>query len=132
MPPPPSVSALSRPAREARLVELLGKVAALEKTVAEQREEIARLKGLTSRPAIKPSGMDQATEPVKPAEQAKRRFRGKVTPRVIIDDQVIKATAGPAGLRLQRPQALFLQGVVVLAPAAGHLRERRGTSDGPN
>src|SRR3954454_18369579 len=75
MPPPPSVSALSRPAREARLVGLLGKVAALEKTVAEPREETARRRRLTSRPAIKPSGIDHAPERVKPAEQAKRRFR---------------------------------------------------------
>src|SRR4051812_49587560 len=99
--------------------------------VGEQRAEIARLKGLKSRPAIKPSGMDQATEPVKPAEQAKRRLRGKVTPRVIIEDQVIKATAVPAGTRLQSPQPLFLAGLGVLTPGARHLRGRRGTPGGP-
>jgi hypothetical protein len=82
VPPPLSFSDLSRPALEARLVELLGKVAALEKIVGEQRAEITRLKGLKGRPAIKPSGMDKATQPVKPADKAKRRFRGKVTPRV--------------------------------------------------
>ena len=78
--PPPSFSDLSRPKLEALVVELRGKVAALEKIVGEQCAEIARLKGLKGRPAIKPSGMDKATEPVKPAEQAKRRLRGKVTP----------------------------------------------------
>ena len=35
--------------------------------------------------------MDKATEPAKPAKKEKRRFRGKVTHRVIIEDQVIKA-----------------------------------------
>jgi hypothetical protein len=38
--PPLSVSGLSRPELEALLVELFGKVAALENLVAEQREEM--------------------------------------------------------------------------------------------
>jgi hypothetical protein len=46
VPSPPSLSDLSRPELEALLIELFGKVAALEKIVGEQREEIARLKGV--------------------------------------------------------------------------------------
>jgi hypothetical protein len=41
VPPPPTLSALSRPELEALLVERFGEVATLKQTVAEQREEIA-------------------------------------------------------------------------------------------
>ena len=41
--PPRAFSALSRPELEALLIELIGKVAELEKVVGAQREEIARL-----------------------------------------------------------------------------------------
>jgi hypothetical protein len=101
VPPPSTLSALTRPELEGLLVELFSKVASLETAVAEQREEIARLKGLKGRPNIKPSGMDKDTEPPKPITKGKR-FRGKIAPRVQVKDEVIRAEI-PAGIDFQRP-----------------------------
>jgi hypothetical protein len=130
MPLPPSLSDLSRSELEALLVELFGKVAALEKIVGELREEITSLKGLKGRPSIKPSGMDKATEPAKPARKEKRRFRGKVAPRVIIEDQVIKAAAVPEGSCFKGHEPFLVQDLVISASATCYQRERWITPDG--
>jgi hypothetical protein len=130
VPPPPSLSDLSRAELEALLVELFGKVAALEKVSAEQREEIARLKGLKGRPTIKPSGMDKGTEPAKPAKREKPRRRGKVTPRVSIEDRVVKATVVPEGSRFKGHEPFLVQDLVISASATCYQRERWITPDG--
>src|SRR5208283_1171832 len=129
VPLPPNLSDLNRPALEALLVKVFGEVAALKQTVSEQREEIARLKGLKGRPPIKPSGMDKATEPPKPAKKGKRRFRGKVTPRVSIEDQVVKV-AVPEGSRFKGYEPFLVQDLVISARATCYQRERWVTPDG--
>ena len=132
MPPPPALSELSRPELEALLVELFGKVTDLEKTVGEQREEIARLKGLKGRPDIKPSkpsGMDDATEPPKPGNKRPRRFRGKVAPRVKVEDRLVKA-AVPEGSRFKGYEPFLVQDLVISATATCYQRERWVTPDG--
>ena len=59
MPPPENPDSLSPAELKALVVELLGRVRDLERQVAARDAEIARLKGLKSRPDIKPSGMEQ-------------------------------------------------------------------------
>jgi hypothetical protein len=132
VPPSSLLSDLNRAELEALLVELSGEVAALKQTVSEQREEIARLKGLKGRPIIKPSkpsGMDNATEPPKLAKKGKRRFRGKVAPRVSIEHQVVKV-AVPEGSRFKGYEPFLVQDLVISATATCSRRERWVTSDG--
>ena len=114
------------------MVELFGKVADLEKIVGAQREEIARLKGLKGRPDIKPSkpsGMDNATEPPKPGNKGPRRFRGKVAPRVKVEDQLVKA-AVPEGSRFKGYEPFLVQDLVITVRATCYQRERWVTPDG--
>ena len=66
MAPPDNIDEMASAELRALVVALLGKVTDLQRTVAAQRDEIARLKGLKGPPSIKPSGMEQAT--VRPAQ----------------------------------------------------------------
>src|SRR3954467_13423808 len=77
MAPPGDPDALSPTELKALVIELLGKVAALEQTVAAQRAQLAQLKGLKGRQgsnraewgraALKPRGMGRPTEPKPPS-----------------------------------------------------------------
>jgi hypothetical protein len=127
MAPPDDLDALSPTELKALVVRLLGKVAGLEQTVAAQREEIARLKGLKGRPALKPSGMEKASEP-KPPSSPKGR-RGPVTPRVAVEDQVIEVTV-PLGSRFQGYADFLVQDLVLRARCIRYRRERWLTPDG--
>jgi hypothetical protein len=129
VPPPSSLSGLSRAELEALLVELFSEVAALKQVVAEQREEIARLKGLKGPPNIKPSGMDKATEPAKLERQAGRPGRGKIRPRMSIEDQVLKVAA-PEGSRFKGYERYLVQDLVLSVRAIHYRRERWVTPDG--
>src|ERR1700676_3325501 len=74
---PPDVDRIDADELRRLLIEALGKVAGLTAENAALREEIARLKGLKGRPSIKPSGMEQASEPKPPTGGGKRRGRGQ-------------------------------------------------------
>ncbi len=111
------------------MVELFGEVAALKQTVSEQREEIARLKGLKGHPNVKPSGMDKGTAPAKPIPEAKRRGRGKITPRVKIEKKVIGIEV-PPGSVFKGHEAFLDQDLVISATATCYLRESWVRPDG--
>jgi hypothetical protein len=85
----PDITVLSSEELRQLVVKLLDKVAELERLLAEQRGEIARLKGLKGRPEIKPpSGMEKATTASSRAP-GRHRGRGKSTPRVSVEEVVL-------------------------------------------
>ena len=129
VPSPFAISALSRAKLEALLIELFGEITTLKQTVAELREENARLKGLKGRPTIKPSGMDQDTAPSKPTADKKQPGRGKVMPRVSVEEKVIKAEI-PPGSRFKGYEPFLVQDLVISARATCYQRERWVTPDG--
>ena len=129
MAPPANPDALSPVELRALVSALQGKVVDLERTVAAQREEIARLKGLKARPRIKPSGMEQAGEPKPPRGPHGRRGRGKVVPRVAVEDRVVAACV-PPGSRFRGHQDFLVQDLVLRTEAVRYRRERWLTPEG--
>ena len=127
--PPANLSTLNRAELEALLAELFGEVAALKQTVAELREENARLKGLKGRPNIKPSGMEKGTAPPDPQKQEKRPGRGKVTPRVKVEEKVIRIEVPPGSI-FKGHEPFLVQDLVISANATCYLRERWITPNG--
>ena len=129
MSPPDNLDGLSSAQLRDLVATLFAKLADLERTNAELRQEIARLKGLKGRPDIKPSGMDKATDPGKSARQEKRGRRGKVRPRVSVEDRVLKVAA-PAGSRFKGYETYLVQELVLSVHAIRYRRERWITPDG--
>lgn len=132
-PPSHALNDLSNTELRELVVELLGEVAALKRTVCEQREEIARLKGLKGRPNIKPnkpSGMEQASEQKASRGGGQRRGRGKKNlSRVALEDRIV-AAAVPAGSRFKGYEDFVVQDLVIQPAAIRFRRERWVTPDG--
>ena len=92
--------------------EALAKISALSAEVAALRAEIARLKGLKGPPSIKPSGMEQASEPKSSGGGGKRRRRGAKGVGAAIEDRVVVAEV-PPGSRFKGYQTYLVQDLLI-------------------
>jgi hypothetical protein len=114
MPLPENIDGLSPAELKMLVVKLLEEVADLHRTVAALREEIARLKGGPGRPNIKPSGMEQATDPKPPGGSNERRRRGSTRAKLTINEErKIKLPAPPSGSRFKGYTSFVVQDLVL-------------------
>lgn len=126
---PLEISGLSHAELQQLVVKLLGDVSDLKLLVAEQRDEIARLKGLKGRPEIKPSSGMEKGATAKRTHRGKRRRRGKSAPRVKIEEQILRAAA-PPGSRFKGYTDFVVQDLMLQARAIRYRRERWVTPNG--
>src|SRR3989440_11126808 len=103
--PPADLDRLPHAELKSLVVKQWEELAELRRLVATLRDEIARLKGGSGRPNIKPSGMDKATEP-KPGPRGEGRPKGggKTAKLAIHEEQTIKVKA-PRGSRFKAIRA---------------------------
>ena len=135
MPLPKDIDGLSPAELKDLVVKLLERVAELERTVAAQRDEIARLKGGPPRPNIKanikPSGMEQGTDPKPPGGSNERRRRGSTRLKLTINEtRRVKLAAPPPGSRFKGYTSFIVQDLVLHPHVVDFRCERWQAADG--
>ena len=130
--PPPDFDQLSHAELKGLVLKLLEDVAELRRTVAAQRDEIARLKGGSGRPNIKPSGMDRATEPKPPlGAGGEHRKKGSKTSKLSIhEERTIELAAPPQGSRFKGYTDYVVQDLMIRPHVVKFHCERWQTANG--
>jgi hypothetical protein len=129
---PADLDSLSNADLKGLVLKLLEEVAELRRTIASQRDEIARLKGGSGRPTIKPSGMDKATEPKPPSSAGSEpRPKGGKTSRLSIhEERIVEIAAPPHGSRFKGYANFVVQDLVIRPHVVNFRRERWLQLDG--
>src|ERR1700726_1888684 len=130
--PPAGLDGLSHSDLKSLGLKLLEETAELRRTVAAQRDEIARLKGGSGRPNIKPSGMDRGTEPEPPSGGgAGPRPKGGKTSRLSIhEERTVKVASPPDGSRFKGYANFIVQDLVIRPHVVNFRCERWQTPEG--
>src|SRR5512134_3442222 len=122
------LSGLPRGELEALAERLLAENAALKQAIAELRAEVAALKGVKGRPKVRPSGMDEGTEPKSAGKRPERSAKG--SKRFVIDEERVIAADVHAGSRFKGYEDFLVQDLVLRPRVVRLRRERWLTPDG--
>src|ERR1700726_4730141 len=130
--PPAGLDGLSHSDLKSLVLKLLEETAELRRTVAAQRDEIARLKGGSGRPNIKPSGMDRATElkPPSGGGGGPRPKGGKTSRLSIHEERTVKVASPPDGSRFKGYANFIVQDLVIRPHVVNFRCERWQTPEG--
>jgi hypothetical protein len=132
MSPPADLDCLSPGDLKSLVLRLLEEVSELRRTVAAQRDEIARLKSGPGRPNIKPSGMDKGTDP-KPAPAAggtPRPKGGKTSKLSIHEERTVTVATPQHGARFKGYRNFVVQDLRIHPHVVNFRRERWQGPDG--
>lgn len=132
------LNAMNREELIALVASLLHKIEALEKTVADQKEEITQLKGLKGRPRIKPnkpSGMENATKNGEgdgnKCPPRARKGRTSTLAKLTVSEVVtIPAVDVPEGSRFKGYEDYVVQDFEIRPRVIRYHRERWETPEG--
>ena len=129
---PGDLDGLSHAQLKGLVVKQWEEMVELQRMVAALRDEIARLKGGSVRPNIKPSGMEQATEPKPPGSSGdQRRGRGSTRSKLSIhEERTVKVAAPPRGSRFKGYTSFVVQDLVIRPHVVDFRCERWQTPDG--
>jgi hypothetical protein len=132
MSPPEDLDRLSHAELKGLVVKQWEQLVELQRMVAALRDEIARLKGGPGRPNIKPSGMEQGTEPKPPGSSSDRqRPRGGTRSKLAIhEERTVKVATPPRGARLKGYTSFVVQDLVIRPHVVNFRCERWQTPDG--
>lgn len=132
MSPPDDLDRLSHAELKGLVIRQWEELVELQRMVAALRDEIARLKGGPGRPNIKPSGMDQGTEPKPPGNYGdSKRPRGGTRSKLAIDEErTVKVAPPPRGSRFKGYTSFVVQDLVIRSHVVNFRCERWRTPDG--
>jgi len=111
--PPADLDRLSKAELKSLVVKQFEQLAELNRVVAALRDEIARLKGGPPRPNIRPSGMEQATDPKPSHDAGTKPRRGSTRAKLTIDEERIIEVVPPPGARFKGYASYVVQDLVI-------------------
>jgi hypothetical protein len=132
MSPPADLDRLSPAELKSLVIQQWEQIVELQRMLTALRDEIARLKGGPKRPNIKPSGMEQGTEPKSPGGSgAGKRPRGSTRSKLTADEErIVRVATPPLGSHFKGYTSYMVQDLTIRPHVVDFRCERWQLPDG--